>query len=167
MSGGIIPAGNGLVYSTGYALGVANLGTGLVWIAETETLDVGVLSWESLPAEAQSFPIVMSIPGKPASGVRVMFSLPLGYTVPANFGGSTVIADVAASEDAIFQFSIIRAGATIELGAIMLTTAGGTGAVFSEQAAFRIQPGDGLLMVTPTQDATLSGVAITLLLAKI
>jgi hypothetical protein len=168
MSGGIIPYGNGLVYSTGYVLGVASLGAGLAWDADAEQLNLTTIPWASLPAEAQSQPIVISIPGKPAANVRSLISLPLGYTVPANFAGTTTIQDVAASENAVWSFSIVRGDATTALGTVTLLPAGGTANTLSEQAAYTIQDGDALLMVSPeTQDATMSGIGITLVLKKI
>jgi phage gp46-like protein len=156
----------GIVYSDGVSLGAATIGFGLSWMQWLGTLAVGVVGWAALPEELQGVPIRLSVLGQPVGGTRILFSLPQGYTIPANFAGTTVIADDAASAAAVVSLHTIRAGVETDLGTVTFLPAGGTACTLSTQAAFITQANDGLVFILP-EDATLAGFSIALLLLRI
>jgi phage gp46-like protein len=158
----------GLIYTNGAQFGDADFGAGLIWNQATATLSVGSVAWGNLPSAARNFPLMMTVSGPPAPGVRYLFSIAEAYTIPADFAGCTTIQDVAATADAAFALSIIRGGVETGLGTVTLLPAGGTASTLSTQAAYATQPGDALVLTTPdTADATLSGFGISLLLQRI
>jgi hypothetical protein len=161
--------GPGIVYSTGYVFGAADLAGGLAWDAETATLAiVGPLTWAQLPAEAQNFPLLISLAGRPPAGARILFSLPQGYVIPENWAGTTTIVDVAPDSARTFSFSIIRGGAETDFGTITIPTTGGVNNTLSEQAAYPTDVADALVLTTPAEeDANMSGLGIAILLQKV
>ena len=108
---------------------------------------------------AAPFDLAVYFPGQPEDGERLLkLEVARGFTLPTDLAGSRGHADTAATAEA--AFAILKNG--VEVGSV-------TFAASSQDAAFVLAgglvlvPGDRLELVAPaTQDATLAGLALTL-----
>lgn len=126
----------------------------------------GVATYAQLPAEVAQVPITVPFGGKPASGAIVNMPMSMALTVPASLAGTRVFASAAPTGTPTFTVNRIPSGSTTpaSIGTVQFTSQ--TTAVLAGAGA-TLNVGDVLQIVAPTQDATLSDCAITLLAARV
>lgn len=109
-------------------------------------------------------PIVFFFPGKPAASFAIPIPIVIPLTIPANFAGSWFNINVAPTANTVFNV-------------FHNTTSGGTGVgtitiqppntVVWSTAGFTVSPQDTLSLIAPTTpDATIAGVAFTILATR-
>jgi hypothetical protein len=104
--------------------------------------------------------IAVYFPGQPDAAERLLkLEVARGFTLPADLAGSLGHADTAATAEAVC--TILKNGASV--GSVTFAAAG-QDAAFTLTGGLALAPGDRLELVAPaTQDATLAGIALTLL----
>ena len=109
---------------------------------------------------AAPFDLAVYFPGQPEDGERLLkLEVALGFTLPADLAGSRGHADTAATAEAVC--TILQNGASV--GSVTFAAAS-QDAAFSLTGGLALVPGDRLELVAPaTQDATLAGLALTLI----
>jgi len=109
---------------------------------------------------AAPFDITVYFPGQPEAAERLLkLEVARGFTLPADLAGSRGHADTAATAEAVC--TILHNG--VAVGSITFT-AGSQDAAFSLTGGLALVPGDRLDLIAPaTQDASLAGLALTLI----
>jgi hypothetical protein len=109
---------------------------------------------------AAPFDIVVYFPGQPEAAERLLkLEVARGFSLPADLAGSRGHADTAATAEAVF--TILKNGAAA--GSVTFA-ASSHDAAFSLAGGLTLVPDDRLELVAPaTQDATLAGLALTLI----
>jgi hypothetical protein len=109
---------------------------------------------------AAPFDLAVYFPGQPEAAERLLkLEVARGFTLPADLAGSRGHADTAATAEAVC--TILQNGASV--GSVTFA-AGSQDAAFSLSGGIALVPGDRLELVAPaTQDATLAGLAFTLI----
>ena len=109
---------------------------------------------------AAPFDIAVYFPGQPEAAERLLkLEVARGFTLPADLAGSRGHADSAATAEAVC--TILKNGASV--GSITFAAAS-QDAAFALAGGLALVPGDRLELVAPaTQDATLAGLALTLI----
>lgn len=127
----------------------------------------GGIPWSQLPAEAQQLPIPFVVAGQPTAGATFYLPLVAGYTLPASMTGSQGYSATKATSTATCTVSYIRSGTTTQIGTVAFSSSSST-PTFTASSGYTSQAGDILVFAFPsTQDATLAGVGVTLLFAKV
>ena len=111
-------------------------------------------------AASAPFDLAVYFPGQPEAAERLLkLEVARGFTLPADLAGSRGHADTAATAEA--AFTILKNG--VAVGSVTFAAAS-QDAAFSLADALALVPGDRLELVAPaTQDATLAGLALTLI----
>ena len=104
--------------------------------------------------------IAVYFPGQPEAAERLLkLEVARGFTLPVDFAGSRGHADTAATTEAVC--TILKNG--VSVGSITFAAAS-QDAAFALTGGLALVPGDRLELVAPTtQDATLAGLALTLI----
>lgn len=126
----------------------------------------GTATYAQLPTEVAQVPITIPFGGKPATGAIVNMPMSMALVVPASLAGTRVFASAAPTGTPTFSVNRIPSGSTTPsaIGTVQFT--GQTTATLAGAGA-TLSAGDVLQIVAPTQDATLSDCAITLLAARV
>jgi hypothetical protein len=111
-------------------------------------------------AATAPFDIALYVPGQPEAAERLLkLEVARGFSLPPDLAGSRGHADIAATAAAVC--TILKNG--VSVGSITFT-AGSQNADFVLSGGLALVPGDRLELVAPaTQDATLAGLALTLI----
>ena len=111
-------------------------------------------------AATAPFDIALYFPGQPEAAERLLkLEVARGFSLPADLAGSRGHADTPAT--AVAELAILKNGAAA--GSITFAAAS-QDAAFSLAGGLGLVPGDRLELVAPaTQDATLAGLALTLI----
>ena len=109
---------------------------------------------------AAPFDIAVYSPGQPEAAERLLkLEVARGFSLPADLAGSRGHVDTAATAEA--AFTILKNGASV--GSITFAAAS-QDAAFALASGLALVPSDRLELVAPaTQDATLAGLALTLI----
>lgn len=109
---------------------------------------------------AAPFDIAVYFPGQPDAAERLLkLEVARGFSLPADLAGSRGHADTAATAEAVC--TILQNG--VAVGSITFT-AGSQDAAFALASGLALVPSDRLELVAPAaQDATLAGLALTLI----
>ena len=109
---------------------------------------------------AAPFDIALYFPGQPEAAERLLkLEVARGFTLPADLAGSRGHADTAVTVSA--ELAILKNG--VAVGSITFA-AGSQDAAFALTGGLALVPGDRLELVAPaTQDATVAGLAFTLI----
>jgi hypothetical protein len=109
---------------------------------------------------AAPFDIAVYFPGQPAAAERLLkLEVARGFSLPADLTGSRGHADTAATAEAVC--TILQNG--VAVGSITVAAASQE-PTFALSVGLALVPGDRLELVAPaTQDATLAGLALTLI----
>jgi hypothetical protein len=109
---------------------------------------------------AAPFDIAVYFPGQPEAAERLLkLEVARGFNLPADLAGSRGHADTAAT--ALAELAILQNG--VSVGSITFAAAS-QDAAFTLVGGLALVPGDRLELVAPaTQDATLAGLALTLI----
>jgi len=139
-----VPAGaSQLLHTTGTANGL---------VAAAPVTQVG--------AAAAPFDLAVYFPGQPEAAERLLkLEVARGFTLPPDLAGSRGHADTAAT--ALAEIAILKNG--VPVGSVTFA-AGSQDAAFSLTGGLALAPGNRLELVAPaTQDASLAGLALTLI----
>ena len=111
-------------------------------------------------AAAAPFDIALYVPGQPEAAERLLkLEVARGFSLPADLTGSRGHADTAATAEAVC--TILKNG--VAVGSITFAAAS-QDAAFALASGLALVPSDRLELVAPaTQDATLAGLAFTLI----
>ena len=111
-------------------------------------------------AAAAPFDIAVYFPGQPEAGETLLkLEIARGFSLPVDLAGSRGHADTAATASA--ELAILHNG--VAVGSITFAAAS-QDAAFVLAGGIALVPGDRLELVAPaTQDATLAGLALTLI----
>ena len=123
------------------------------------------ITYSMLPASVQKVPIAFVFPGKPTSASNLNVPMPWNMTVPVGLVGATIYAGILATANATFTLNKISGGGVTALGTVVVLPGSHTSAALSG-AGGQLIAGDVLQLVTPTQDATLSDLGITILATR-
>jgi hypothetical protein len=109
---------------------------------------------------AAPFDIAVYFPGQPEAAERLLkLEVARGFTLPVDLAGSRGHADTAATAEAVC--TILKNGSSV--GSVTFAT-GSQDTAFTLAGGLALVPGDRLELVAPaTQDATLAGLALTLI----
>jgi hypothetical protein len=137
------------------------------YIKDVEASIDGLEEWiDSVWASARKVPVAFPFTGKPTADIQINVPIAMPVSIAANLAGSVVYSGTQATDDTIFTVNRVTGATVVELGTITITSVSHTSCVLSGPGG-SLAIGDVLQIKTPTADATLADVGISILTLRV